>query len=95
MLWRTRHKQRKTIFALQRLFTSDTEFNMSMHGLQLVAAEMNGLVFYTLMEPADAMKWIHENIPSMTDNSWFLYEVQEGCEMSEHTGCKYLYVCCN
>lgn len=95
MLWRTRHKQRKTLAALQRLFTPDVGFNLSMHGVHLVALEVNGMVLYSQKSPADVMTWVHTNVPSMTDNSWFLYDVQEGCEMSEHTGCKYLYVCCN
>lgn len=94
MHWRNRHKQRKTIAALQRLFTPDVDFNLTMHGLQLVDAEINGMVLYSQKSPAETMEWVHLNVPSMSDNSWFLYDVQR-CDTHEENCCSYMYVCCS
>jgi hypothetical protein len=94
MHWRMRYRQRKTIAALYRLFSEDVEFNLVAHGLTVLDVDLNGMIVYTQRPTWDAMEWINENVPSMTDNAWFLYD-QKSCELHDDDACSYLFVCCS
>lgn len=94
MYWRKLYRRRKMEAKLLHFFTHHHEKNIEQYGFTPVTTGMHRIVFFTEKDPTEVLKWVQENIPSMSDNSWYLEDKHECSNHGHPINGTHVTVCC-